>query len=420
MLKHFGTQNEELTKDISEMLLANGYTFDYISDKQIKQLTVEDKKILSDNSEYKTIIIPNCDYIPLTTIQKVINLAQEGATVILQNDFPKEIPGLNDLNYRQEAYQQIKNEIKFNSQNGYESSQVGKGRLIKGNNLGIILDDIEVLPESMAKNGLWFNRVNREEGICYFISNWGDKDIDQWIQVCSNGKEAVWFNPMNKQIGKSEIRNLSEDHAEVYLKLGIGETLILQWYPTKQNVADYKFYEKTNDVMNLDSEWNINFIKGGPTLPNSYTSKKLESWTEHSNELKWFSGTASYKTTFEKPGFKTTAYMLDLGKVCESADIYLNGEKLATLVGPEFQLTIEDYKLQNTNDLEIHVTNLMANRIIDMDKKGINYKKFYNINFAARDRKNLDENGLFTAKNWKPLESGLIGTVKLIGLSSKK
>ena len=172
--------------------------------------------------------------------------------------------------------------------------------------------------------------------------------------------------------------------------------------------------------MNLDSEWNINFIKGGPTLPNSYTSKKLESWTEHSNELKWFSGTASYKTTFEKPGFKTTAYMLDLGKVCESADIYLNGEKLATLVGPEFQLTIEDYKLQNTNDLEIHVTNLMANRIIDMDKKGINYKKFYNINFAARDRKNLDENGLFTAKNWKPLESGLIGTVKLIGLSSKK
>ena len=36
------------------------------------------------------------------------------------------------------------------------------------------------------------------------------------------------------------------------------------------------------------------------------------------------------------------------------------------------------------------------------------------------DIKNLDENGLFTAKNWKPLESGLIGTVKLIGLSSKK
>ena len=420
MLKHFGTQNEELTKDISEMLLANGYTFDYISDKQIKQLTVEDKKILSDNSEYKTIIIPNCDYIPLTTIQKVINLAQEGATVILQNDFPKEIPGLNDLNYRQEAYQQIKNEIKFNSQNGYESSQVGKGKLIKGNDLKIILDDIEVLPESMTKNGLWFNRVNRKEGICYFISNWTDKDIDQWIQFRSTGKEAVWFNPMNKQIGKAKVRNLSEGYAEVYTKLGKGETLILQWYPTNQNVEDYKFYEKTNNVMNLDGEWKVGFVNGGPTLPNAYTTKKLESWTEHSDELKWFSGTASYKTTFNKPNFKAVAYMLDLGKVCESATVYLNGEKLATLVGPEFQLIIEEDKLQNTNNLEVQVTNLMANRIISMDKKGDNYKKFYNINFAARDRENLDKNGLFTTKNWEPLESGLIGPVKIIGLSYKE
>ena len=76
MLKHFGAQNEELTKGLGEMLLNNDYTFDYISDKQIEQLKVEDKKILSGNSEYKTIIIPNCDFIPLTTIQKAINLAQ--------------------------------------------------------------------------------------------------------------------------------------------------------------------------------------------------------------------------------------------------------------------------------------------------------------------------------------------------------
>ena len=420
MLKHFGTQNEELTKDLGEMLLHYGYTFDYISDKQIQQLKVEEKKILSGNSEYKTIIIPNCDYIPLTTIEKVVSLVKDGAIIILQNDFPKDVPGLYDLNYRQEAYREIKNGIRFNSERDYESSQVGEGKLFKGNNLKTILDDIDVLPESLAKNGLWFNRVKREEGICYFISNWGDKDINQWIQIRSDGKEAVWFNPMNKQVGISEVKKLTEDLAEVYLELGVGETLILQWYPSAQDLENYKFYEKTNDVMNLDGEWEINFVKGGPTLPTSFTTKKLESWTEHSNELKWFSGTASYKSIFEKPGFEATAYMLDLGKVCESADVYLNGELLSTLIGPEFKLTIEGDKLHSTNNIEIHVTNLMANRIINMDKKGINYKIFYNINFAAHDRKDLDENGLFTAKNWKPLESGLIGPVKLIGLKSEK
>ena len=403
------------------MLLKNGYTFDYISDRQIQQLKVDDKKIISNNnSEYKTIIIPDCDYIPLTTIQKVISLAKKGATIILQNNFPPNVPGLYDLEHRHEVYQKIKSEIKFNSQNDFGDSQIGDGQLIKGNDLKTILNDIEVLPESMAKNGLWFDRVKRKEGICYFISNWGDEDIDQWIQVCSTGKEAVWFDPMNKQIGKAEVRNSGEGHAEVYIELGKGETLILQWYPEKQNIEDYKFYEKTNDVMNLDSEWTINFIKGGPTIPGSYTTEKLESWTEHSNELKWFSGTAGYKTTFKKPDFEAAAYMLDLGKVCESADVYLNGKKLSTLVGPEFQLTIESDKLQNTNNLEVRVTNLMANRIIYMDKKGINYKKFYNINFAAHDRKDMDENGLFTAKNWQPPESGLIGPVRFIGLNYKK
>ena len=37
MLPHFGKQVENLTKEISEMLLAKGYSFDYISDRQIKK-----------------------------------------------------------------------------------------------------------------------------------------------------------------------------------------------------------------------------------------------------------------------------------------------------------------------------------------------------------------------------------------------
>lgn len=419
MLPHFGHDNEKLTKDLSEMLLANGYTFDYISDKQIQQLNIENNKIQSHDTEYKTIIIPQCNYIPLNTIQKIIDLAEQGAVVILQNNFPNNVPGLHQLGERQKDYDELKKEINFVVHDNFEISEVGNGKILKGNEVATLLNETGIYPEPMAEKGLWFNRVNRDEGICYFISNWGEEDIDQWIQVRSSGEEAVWFNPMNKQIGKAKVKNLNEDKADVYLKLAKGETLILQWYPTKQNVEEYKFYEKTKDVMNIEGEWEIDFVKGGPTLPNSFTTKNLKSWTEHSEELKWFSGTAGYKTTFEKPGFEATAYMLDLGEVYESAQVYLNGEKLATLVEPEFKLNIDAGKLQNTNTLEVLVTNLMANRIIDMDKRGVNYKKFYNINFAARLRENLNEDGIFTAKHWKPLESGLIGPVKLIGLNLK-
>jgi len=165
LLEHFGGHDEVLTKGLGEMLLTHGYTFDYISDKQIQKLTVLENKIISNSAEYRTIIIPNCDYIPLTTIQKIINMAKAGAKVIIQNDFPKDVPGLNDLMTRQKTFKNIVNELSFKAQSDYLSSHVENGEIIKGNNFGTILNNVDISPESMVKTGLWFNRVNRKEAM---------------------------------------------------------------------------------------------------------------------------------------------------------------------------------------------------------------------------------------------------------------
>jgi len=103
-----------------------------------------------------------------------------------------------------------------------------------------------------------------------------------------------------------------------------------------------------------------------------------------------------------------------------SARVILNGEELGTVVGPEYQLIVDALKLKKQNELEVRVCNLMANRIIDMDKRGVNYKKFYNVNFAARRREDVGKDGLFTAANWEPKESGLLGPVTLTPVSIKK
>jgi hypothetical protein len=42
----------------------------------------------------------------------------------------------------------------------------------------------------------------------------------------------------------------------------------------------------------------------------------------------------------------------------------------------------------------------MANRIIDLDKRGVQWKKFYNINMSARLAENRGPDGLFTAAKW--------------------
>ena len=71
------------------------------------------------------------------------------------------------------------------------------------------------------------------------------------------------------------------------------------------------------------------------------------------------------------------------------------------------------------NVLEIEVTNLMANRIADLDRRGVAWKKFYNVNMPARLQTNRGEDGLFSAAKWAPLPSGLAGPVTLTPLRPK-
>ena len=105
-----------------------------------------------------------------------------------------------------------------------------------------------------------------------------------------------------------------------------------------------------------------------------------------------------------------------MGDVKESATIILNGKKIATLIGPFYSVTIPAAQLKPDNQLQIIVTNGMANRIIDLDKKGVQWKKFYNINMSARLAENRGADGLFTAAKWSPKPSGLLGPVTLIGI----
>ena len=80
-------------------------------------------------------------------------------------------------------------------------------------------------------------------------------------------------------------------------------------------------------------------------------------------------------------------------------------------------MVIDASQLKATNTLEVSVTNLSANRIRDLDVRGVDWKKFYNVNFPARLPENRGPDGLFTAARWEPLESGLLGPVTLTPLT---
>lgn len=413
LLRHFGMHTEDLTRELSEMLMDSGYSFDYLSDRQIQNLKSDDEFIRAKGGIYRTIVIPACQYLPLESLQKLKTLAAGGATIVFQSKLPAGVPGAGNLSDRQQKFDELLAGMPFEPENGMQVARVGKGYFVCGDDVPAMLERCSVVPEQLASLGTWYNRVNRVEGRCYFIANWSGKAIDQWVTIRSSGREAAWFNPQNGNIGKARVKKISHRESEVYLQLQPGETLVLQWYPYPFAMNEYPVYQQQVSKNELTADWQISFISGGPTLPATITTNNLQSWPDLSDELKTFSGTASYKTGFAKPAEQAPAYLLELGQVYQSAKVILNGEELETLFGPSYRLVIPAEKLKDTNELEVRVSNLMANRMIGMDKQGGAYKKFYNTNFAASKKENRGADGLFTAAGWEPLPSGLVGPVSL-------
>ena len=230
-------------------------------------------------------------------------------------------------------------------------------------------------------------------------------------------QHAVLFDPMQLRSGVAKTRQGDNNTLDIFLQLAPGESCIVQTGVTKFAGAKFPYTEAAGGVTTIEGIWNLKFLSGGPTLPKPAKVDQLQSWTElNTGGVKEFSGTAEYSISFKKPSATAASWLLNLGTVKESATIILNGKKIATLIGPTYTVTIPTAQIKASNQLQIIVTNGMANRIIDLDKRNVQWKKFYNINMSARLAENRGADGLFTAAKWSPKLSGLLGPVTLTPL----
>ena len=93
-------------------LTETGYSFDYISDKQLLDCQVVDKEIVTGGkARYKAIILPETKYLPVETMKKLLGFIENGGKVFFDKHLPASVPGLNNLKEREEEFEHIKNRI---------------------------------------------------------------------------------------------------------------------------------------------------------------------------------------------------------------------------------------------------------------------------------------------------------------------
>ena len=391
----------------AEDLWNRGFAFDYISDRQLQKSKATSGKIEVPGGSYRVVVSPPCLLIPERTLVKLIELARSGATVIFQSHLPSDVPGWGNLAQRRAEFKKLTDQVHLAPVGeNVQEAKVGRGKILVGDGEAALCR-AGVARETMTDHtGMYFIRRKISDGWYYFIANRLGKAFEGWLTLSQHARSIGMMEPLTGKVGAAATRQV-EGKTQVYLQLPQGGSIILCAFADRLiSGPTWKYWQTDGSTTELTGKWQVNFVRGGPVLPAPFETEKLKSWTTQSDtNAQRFAGTAGYSITFDAPGHQSGSYCLDLGKVCQSARVRLNGRDLGALITPPFQLPVE---LQTTgNHLDIEVTNVSANRIRDLDRRQVKWKFFHDINFVNIDYKPFD------AANWPLYDSGLLGPVTL-------
>ena len=228
---------------------------------------------------------------------------------------------------------------------------------------------------------------------------------------------------------------LTQNLVEPKLLSANGKAYWLTPYPGELSYTTSDGKAKTIEVksvpnpIELGGEWNVEF-PSSENLSTNTTFNQLFSWTESVNDdIGYFSGTASYSKEFKIPKQlldKGISLELDLGSVYEIAEVFLNDKNLGVLWKSPFRINIDDFVQEETNRLEVKITNLWPNRLIgdeqlplDFERKGKGIKKYpewlTNSTQRPTERETFADFNHYN-KDSELLPSGLLGPVQIRSL----
>ena len=241
----------------------------------------------------------------------------------------------------------------------------------------------------------------------YFMANLTPNDVSSSVALTVPCKSATWYDPMTGDITPAVITN-----GKVCINLRSGESRILKTSTTSNdsstNPTSLTCSTNFSEALPITGPWTLTFTEEAPKVDQTFKLDKLQTWETLCPEAAITMGTGVYTTTFRLTKQQARQHwMLDLGDVRESARVYLNGRFLGCAWAVPFVLDCRDALQKGKNELRIEVTNLPANRIADLDRKGVKWRKMNEINVVDINYKKT------TYEGWTPVKSGLNSEVRL-------
>ncbi|MCC6794114.1 MAG: glycoside hydrolase family 2 [Candidatus Hydrogenedentes bacterium] len=359
--------------------LPKGYDFDFINAEVIeKRLRVRNGQfVLPSGQRYRLLVLPESETMRPKVLKKLQRLVAHGGTIL--GTKPERSPSMEDYPACDENVRRLADALWNNE------------RVLSGIGVNDALERIKISADVVCPQNIVWKHRHVDDADIYFLSNQTDAGRVQAVSFRVNGRSPeLWWpdtgsmEPVRVEVrdGRSEVEIPFDPYGSVFVVFRKNGTPAVALAPTTETVID------------VSGPWSVTFPSEEATF------EKLVSWAERPEpRIRFYSGTATYRTTFALPGFVSHA-RLNLGAVEAIAAVRVNGKSAGTLWKYPYSVDIGGAAVPGMNTLEVDVVNSWLNRLVGDERADA-----------------VGRQTFVTTKTWKsdtPLKpSGLLGPVSV-------
>ena len=351
-----------------------GFDFDVINAQALltRAASQNGKVSLPGGMSYRYLVLPEgaAERITPTVLGKMRDLVEGGVTLVGAR--PKHSLGLTNYPQSEEQVKMIGDAL-WGTEGGKTGARsVGKGRVIWGKELEEVIEADKVQPDLELRRvpqGADLDWIHRHDGQSdiYFLANLTEQEVEIEAVFRVSGKAPELWDAVT-----GETRNLAEFRAEnartaIPLHFAPRQSwfIVFRKTDTRNTTSKAKNFPPLADLVTLSGTWEVAFDEqwGGPA---KVVFQRLDDWSERPEDgIRYYSGTAIYRKTFDLPAKVRMPLYLDLGEVKNVARVRLNGKDLGVVWTSPWRVAINIEQVrENENLLEIEVANLWPNRLI--------------------------------------------------------
>lgn len=338
-----------------DKLNADGVTWDWVNDESLQAMTTQQGKLDVRGNKYEGLILFNLPYIQVGSAANLKKVAADGANIVCMGNMPTVQPSYKDYQENDRLTAECMNAVKNSASVKSVAAPSELTEWIKALDMPVRT----ATPADMMRQ---IRRQLSETSIAQFYWN----ESNQWqnitLDVAPRFSHAYWMNAEDGTITEAAISNrqVSKQFAPLSTAfLYCTDAAISNELPQAKVEFDINKVEEFMTVTNADIQVDSLSLKNHP----------FGDW-RNDDTLKYAGSEATYSFSVKMKKDKHSRYYIDLGKVCYSAELEVNGKAVGKRIFTPFVFDITDQLKKGDNQITVRVTPSRYNEFVKRGKDG--------------------------------------------------